>query len=59
MSDQPANTPTIPTILGDHPPALPCVPGRVPIWKTFSCGPDQIVGWMPFDPLNPNARYFA
>lgn len=31
----------------------------VPIWKTFTSGPDEVVGWMPFDPDNPKAKYFA
>ncbi len=38
-------------------PAYP--PGFAPVWKTFTNGPDKIVGWMPINPERPNARYFA
>jgi len=31
----------------------------VPIWKQFTSGPDKIVGYAPFDPAEPNARYSA
>jgi len=34
-------------------------PGWVAVWKTYTNGSDQIVGWTEEDPRNPGAIYTA